>query len=80
MATSSLRWWVGFFVLWQAFIINFDNITTANNIFFFSKMQSYFIGLQQDLNFIVFSFFCYCFVLMALLQFMGLSQLNFYKK
>ena len=57
MATSSLRWWVGFFVLWQAFIINFDNITTANNMFFFSKMQNYFIGLQQDLNFIVFSFF-----------------------
>ena len=57
MATSSLRWWVGFFVLWQAFIINFDNITTANSILFFSKMQNYFIGLQQDLNFIVFSFF-----------------------
>ena len=58
MATSSLRWWVGFFVLWQTFLINFDNITTANNMFFFfSKMQNYFIGLQQDLNFIVFSFF-----------------------
>ena len=81
MATSSLRWWVGFFVLWQAFIINFENITTANNMFFFfSKMKNYFIGLQQDLNFIVFSFFCYCFVPMAFLQFMGLSQLNFSKK
>ena len=80
MATSSLRWWVGFFVLWQAFIINFDNITTANSMFFFSKMQNYFIGLQQDLNFIVFSFFCYCFLPMAFLQFIGLSQLNFYKK
>ena len=41
-------------------------------------MQNYMIGLQQDLNLIVFSFFC--FVLMALLQFMGLSQFNFYKK
>ena len=49
--------------------------------FFFSKLRNYFIGLQQDLNFIVFSlfFFGYCFVFMALLQFI-LSQFTFYKK
>ena len=46
---------------------------------FFSKLQNYFMGLQQNLDFIVFSFFCYCFVFMALLQFI-LSQFNFYKK